>query len=89
MPNIGYGSFKVPQEVVKEKVLAALNNGYRHIDTAISYGNEEGVGDAIKEFLEKNPEITREDLFLTSKIPLRLFYKEMKERGGKVKSKKG
>ena len=47
----------------KEAVLAALKLGYRHIDTAAIYGNEEAVGEAIKE-----SGIPREDLFITTKL---------------------
>lgn len=64
MPWFGLGVFKVEDgsEVVGS-VKAALKNGYQSIDTAAVYGNEEGVGQAIKE-----SEVPREDLFITSKV---------------------
>ena len=50
-----------------ESVLAALKGGYRHIDTATAYGNEESVGKAINDFL-KSGEAKRSDLFITTKL---------------------
>lgn len=64
MPWFGLGVFKVQEgsEVV-ESVKAALRNGYKSIDTAAVYRNEEGVGQAIKE-----AGIPREELFITTKV---------------------
>jgi methylglyoxal/glyoxal reductase len=64
MPWFGLGVFKVQEgsEVV-ESVKAALRNGYKSIDTAAVYKNEEGVGQAIKE-----AGVPREDLFITTKV---------------------
>ncbi|MGG3560657.1 aldo/keto reductase [Neobacillus rhizosphaerae] len=64
MPWFGLGVFKVEEgsEVV-ESVKSALRNGYRSIDTAAIYQNEEGVGQAIRE-----SGIAREELFVTSKV---------------------
>ncbi|MGV2942455.1 aldo/keto reductase [Mesobacillus sp. LC4] len=64
MPWFGLGVFKVQEgtEVV-ESVKAALKNGYKSIDTAAVYGNEEGVGQAIKE-----AGVSREELFITTKV---------------------
>lgn len=64
MPWLGFGTFKITEEGQVEKaVLEALKVGYRHIDTAAIYGNEEGVGKAIKE-----SGVKREEIFLTSKV---------------------
>lgn len=64
IPIIGFGTWQTPSgEVAKESVLAALNNGYRHIDTAAAYGNEESVGEGIKA-----SGINRHDLFITTKL---------------------
>ncbi|MER7013209.1 aldo/keto reductase [Saccharopolyspora sp. NPDC000359] len=63
MPQLGYGVFQVPADEVVEPVKAALEAGYRSIDTAAVYGNEEGVGRAIAE-----SGIAREDLFVTTKL---------------------
>ena len=64
MPQQGLGVFQVTdQTVCKESVLAALETGYRLIDTAACYGNERAVGEAVRE-----SGIAREEMFLTSKV---------------------
>ena len=63
MPLIGYGVYQITKDECKRCVLDALSVGYRSIDTAQSYFNEEEVGDAIKE-----SGIKREDIFLTTKV---------------------
>ncbi|GAA3322599.1 aldo/keto reductase [Ectobacillus funiculus] len=68
MPWFGLGVFKVEEgpELV-HAVKAAIKHGYRSIDTAAIYGNEEGVGQAIREGLA-DAGLSREDLFVTSKV---------------------
>lgn len=64
MPIIGFGVFQIPnQEDCERAVLDAIDSGYRLIDTAQAYGNEEAVGNAIK----KSP-VEREELFITTKV---------------------
>lgn len=63
IPCIGYGTYKTPQDEVEEAVLAALREGYRHVDTAAFYANERGVGAAVR-----CSGLAREDVFLTSKL---------------------
>ena len=63
MPQLGYGVFQVTQEECERCVLDALKTGYRAIDTAQSYFNEEQVGAAI----EKSG-VDRKDIFLTTKV---------------------
>ena len=64
MPYFGLGVFKVNDgDEVYEACSFALNNGYRHIDTAALYGNEIGVGKAVRE-----SELGRSDVFVTSKV---------------------
>jgi methylglyoxal/glyoxal reductase len=64
MPWVGFGTFKVENgEVTKEAVKKALEVGYRHIDTAMIYGNEVSVGEAIKE-----SGVPREEIFVTTKV---------------------
>jgi len=64
LPKIGLGTWQVPNgEDTYNSVRAALKNGYRHIDTAAGYGNEESVGRAIKESC-----VPRKDIFVTSKL---------------------
>ncbi len=68
MPWFGLGVFKVEEgsEVI-HSVRTAIKNGYRLIDTAAVYQNEEGVGKGIRQGM-KEAGITREDLFITSKV---------------------
>jgi len=68
MPMLGFGVFKVTdQQQCKESVLTAIRTGYRLIDTAAVYGNEEAVGEAIQEAIRTGL-CTREELFITSKL---------------------
>ena len=64
MPVVGFGVFQVKdEEECKRVVLDAIDAGYRLIDTAQSYGNEEAVGKAIQE-----TNVPREELFITTKV---------------------
>ena len=63
MPMLGYGVYQTPPEETERCVLEAVDVGYRSIDTAQAYGNEEGVGSA----LEKSG-LPREEFFLTTKV---------------------
>ncbi len=68
MPWFGLGVFKVEEgEDLSAAIKAAIKHGYRSIDTAAIYGNESGVGQAIREALEENG-LAREELFVTSKV---------------------
>jgi 2,5-diketo-D-gluconate reductase A len=63
IPQLGFGVWQVPADEVVEPVRFALKTGYRHIDTAAAYENEEGVGEAIRQ-----SGIPREELFVTTKL---------------------
>jgi 2,5-diketo-D-gluconate reductase A len=63
MPVLGFGVFQIPAGQTEQAVTDALAAGYRHLDTAASYGNEEAVGRAIK-----SSGIPREQLFVTTKL---------------------
>jgi 2,5-diketo-D-gluconate reductase A len=63
MPILGFGVFQIPDDETQAAVEAALATGYRHLDTAASYGNEEAVGAAIKA-----SGIPRDELFITTKL---------------------
>lgn len=85
MPAIGFGVFQIPVEETERVVNDALEVGYRMIDTAASYFNEEQVGNAIRQ-----SGLKREDLFVTSKLwvqdyeyddALRAFDTSMKKLG--------
>jgi len=68
MPALGLGVFKVEegQELV-QAIKSAVKMGYRSIDTAAIYGNEAGVGQAVRELIEEGI-VTRDELFITSKV---------------------
>lgn len=73
MPKIGLGTYRVKDsDECRESVKYAIEQGYRSIDTAMIYGNEETVGQGIKEGLESTG-LSREDLFITSKLWLTDF----------------
>ena len=73
MPKIGLGTYRVKDsDECRESVKHAIEQGYRSIDTAMIYGNEETVGQGIKEGLESTG-LSREDLFITSKLWLTDF----------------
>ncbi|WP_375387011.1 aldo/keto reductase [uncultured Amnibacterium sp.] len=63
IPQLGFGVFQIPPAETKDATLTALEVGYRHIDTAEMYGNEEGVGQAVRE-----SGIPRDQIFVTSKL---------------------
>jgi 2,5-diketo-D-gluconate reductase A len=63
VPQLGFGTYKIKPAQARKAVLAALELGYRHIDTAQMYGNEKEVGDAVRA-----SGIPRDDVFLTSKL---------------------
>lgn len=63
MPQLGYGVYQVSKEECERCVLDAHKVGYRHIDTAQSYFNEEEVGNAIVK-----SGVPRKEIFLTSKV---------------------
>src|SRR5690554_233996 len=65
IPKIGFGTWQIPPgEIAYKSVLDAIKVGYKHIDTAYTYENEQSVGKAIKD-----SRINREELFVTSKLP--------------------
>ncbi|KAL1853279.1 hypothetical protein VTK73DRAFT_9021 [Phialemonium thermophilum] len=69
IPQVALGVYKAPNgEETENAVLAALDAGYRHIDSAARYANEEACGRAIKRWLERNPQYSREDIFVTTKL---------------------
>jgi diketogulonate reductase-like aldo/keto reductase len=73
LPSIGFGTWDIPEREILQNIEAALDKGYRHIDTAEGYKNEAGIGEAIASF-------DRADLFLTSKVlPKHLAYESVIE----------
>ena len=63
MPILGFGVYQIPPEETEQAVTDALAAGYRHLDTAAAYGNEEAVGRAIAD-----SGIARDELFVTTKL---------------------
>jgi 2,5-diketo-D-gluconate reductase A len=63
IPQLGFGVYQVQPEETREATLTALEVGYRHIDTAEMYGNEEQVGEAVRD-----SGIDRGEIFVTSKL---------------------
>ncbi|MFJ1925227.1 MULTISPECIES: aldo/keto reductase [unclassified Streptomyces] len=63
IPQLGFGTFQIPPDGTRDATLAALETGYRHIDTAEMYGNEKEVGQAVMD-----SGLDRADVFVTSKL---------------------
>ncbi|MFF4322994.1 aldo/keto reductase [Streptomyces sp. NPDC001568] len=63
IPQLGFGTFQIPPEETRKTTKAALEAGYRHIDTAQMYGNEKEVGQAVRD-----SGLDRADVFVTSKL---------------------
>jgi 2,5-diketo-D-gluconate reductase A len=63
IPQFGFGVFQIRPDRTAEVVRTAFDAGYRHIDTAQGYGNEEGVGQAIRE-----SGLARDEVFVTTKL---------------------
>ena len=70
IPAVGFGTFSSEgsQGEAYKAVLHALRTGYRHLDCAWYYLNEQEIGAAIKDFLNENTSVKREDLFITTKV---------------------
>ncbi|XP_016530370.1 aldo-keto reductase family 1 member A1-A isoform X2 [Poecilia formosa] len=68
MPLVGLGTWKSAPGQVKQAVLAALDGGYRHIDCAAVYGNEQEVGDALALRVGPGKALRRDEVFVTSKL---------------------
>ncbi|KAK2583737.1 hypothetical protein KPH14_009655 [Odynerus spinipes] len=67
MPTVGLGTWQAKPEEIEASVGTALECGYRHIDTAFNYNNEEAIGKSLKDWFSKGGK--REELFITSKLP--------------------
>lgn len=85
IPQLGFGTFQIPPDETRKTTLAALETGYRHVDTAEMYGNEKEVGQAVRD-----SGLDRADVFVTSKLnngahghddALRAFDRTMEELG--------
>ncbi|XP_071527603.1 aldo-keto reductase family 1 member B1-like [Panulirus ornatus] len=68
MPYIGLGTFKTKDCEMRESLRVALECGYRHVDTATFYQNEDAIGEVLQEWLASG-KVTREEVFITTKLP--------------------
>ncbi len=70
MPALGFGTFsnEGSKGETHKAVLHALKAGYRHLDCAWFYQNEEEVGSGIRDFLSQSPSVNRSDIFITTKV---------------------
>ncbi|RYP67520.1 hypothetical protein DL770_008609 [Monosporascus sp. CRB-9-2] len=70
IPGLGFGTFasEGAKGETYKAVKCALEVGYRHLDCAWFYQNEDEIGEAIRDFLKENPSVKREDLFITTKV---------------------
>ena len=68
IPKVALGTWQVSDDEAEAVVESSIAAGYRHIDTAIAYGNEAGVGRGIRAAMETQG-LHRESIFVTSKIP--------------------
>lgn len=67
LPVVGFGTYLIEQDDAAQAVQAAISAGYRHIDTAAVYNNEQGVGEGIRQGLASNG-LSRNSLFVTTKL---------------------
>nr|CAD7605188.1 unnamed protein product [Timema genevievae] len=68
MPIVGFGTWQASNEEIETSLDAALEAGYRHIDTAFLYGNEAAIGKVLKKWFDSK-KLKREDLFIVTKLP--------------------
>uniref|UniRef100_A0A5S6QNY5 Aldo_ket_red domain-containing protein n=1 Tax=Trichuris muris TaxID=70415 RepID=A0A5S6QNY5_TRIMR len=69
MPLVGYGTWQAEGELLRSGLKKALEVGYRHIDTAFVYGNEDIVGDVLKQWFDSGSG-KRDDVFVTTKLAM-------------------
>lgn len=67
MPIIGLGTWKLEKDKLENSIRAAIKAGYRHIDTAFRYGNEEDIGNVLQKLFNEKI-IKRDEIFITSKL---------------------
>ncbi|KAI5965276.1 uncharacterized protein KGF55_001496 [Candida pseudojiufengensis] len=68
IPIAGFGTYLIEASKTTDLVYQALKDGYRHIDTAMVYGNEKEAAEGIAKFLKDHSDIKREDIWFTTKI---------------------
>ena len=72
IPAVGFGTFasEGSKGETYSAVMCALRTGYRHLDCAWFYQNEEEVGEALRDFLAENSSVKRQDIFISTKACL-------------------
>ncbi|XP_061186716.1 aldo-keto reductase family 1 member B7-like [Saccostrea echinata] len=68
IPVVGLGTWQCSKDEVQTAVHAALDVGYRHIDTAFMYQNEDAIGEILQDYMKRG-KVKREDLFIVTKLP--------------------
>lgn len=68
IPAFGLGTWRSEKGKVREAVRVALEAGYRHLDCAYVYDNQDEVGQGLRDFLAAHKEAKREDVFITTKL---------------------
>ncbi|MFD1066514.1 aldo/keto reductase [Oceanobacillus locisalsi] len=81
IPKLGLGTWFIDNEDAAHAVIETVKIGYRHIDTAQAYGNENGIGEGVK-----NSGVGREDLFITTKLAAEEKSYEEAYRAGKLRA---
>ncbi|KAG9246081.1 putative alcohol dehydrogenase [Calycina marina] len=80
VPALGFGTYAaegtVGKGAMRKPVTTALEIGYRHLDCACIYRNEDEIGEGLRDFLINNPSVKREDIFVTTKVWVHLFEPE-------------
>ncbi|XP_018579940.1 alcohol dehydrogenase [NADP(+)]-like [Anoplophora glabripennis] len=79
MPAVGLGTWTTDEKEVETALNAAFETGYRHIDTAFLYKNEAAIGRVINEWISSK-KLKREDLFITTKLPMQAMHKDRVEK---------
>ncbi|XP_046461618.1 aldose reductase-related protein 2-like [Daphnia pulex] len=69
MPVVGLGTWQSSKEEIQKAVNAALEAGYRHIDTAYNYLNEDAIGEVLQQWIQSG-KVKREELFIVTKLPM-------------------
>lgn len=82
IPALGFGVFQIDPKETFDAVKAALDAGYRHVDTSVFYSNELETAKAIKAWLDEDPSRKREEVYYTTKLPNNgeITAKEVEER---------
>ncbi|KAM9888031.1 hypothetical protein OXX69_013173, partial [Metschnikowia pulcherrima] len=68
IPVAGFGVYLLPPAETFDLVYEALSQGYRHIDSAVIYGNQKEAAQAIAQFVKDHENVSREDIWFTTKI---------------------